>query len=653
MQEISYEYENYCGKLGAIYSKEKTEFILWAPISKNIKVILYFKDKSEILNMEKKEMGIWYLEIYQDLNGVYYNYLIDNGKNEIEVVDPYTKAVNVNGNRGMIINLEKTNPNGWDNDKKPKQDSPTDAIIYEIHIKDFSISETSGVTKDFKGKYNGLCEKGTKIPGTNNPTCLEYLKTLGITHIHLMPTFDYATVDESTCDNYNWGYDPKNFNVPEGSYSLDPFNGEKRIKEFKNMIKILHENGIRVIMDVVYNHTYLTYDSNLNIIVPNYYYRQNNDGRFSNGSGCGNELDTEKKMVRKFIIDSILYWAKEYHIDGFRFDLMGLYDLEIMKDIRRKLDEIDDTILMYGEGWTGLGSPLPEWDRANKFNISKFGDMKIAAFSDDIRDGLKGNVFDSNSKGFISGSLDFEETIKFGVVGSVKHNGVQYNNLKYSKFPWANEPYQTITYTSSHDNYTLWDKLKMANKNCSKDDLKAMNKLSAAIIFTCQGIAFFQGGEEFLRSKKNKDGSFNGNSYNSPYYVNAFDWNRTLMYKDIVEYYKGLITLRKFCKGFRMDKSNDIRENLTFLKKNVNFFDCKIVGFKINLKNNKDSWKEICIIYNANFNSVKIKLNKKGWHIIVNENKAGIEELGYISEDEIEIPKLSCYVLVRKTNLSI
>ncbi|AOR24963.2 type I pullulanase [Clostridium taeniosporum] len=648
MQSILYEHENYCGKLGAIYSKEKTEFILWAPVSKTVKIVLYYKKENKILDMEKKEKGIWSLEIYEDLNGVYYNYIVNNGENEIEVVDPYAKAVNVNGNMGMVIDLQSTNPEGWENDIKPKFISPTDAIIYEMHIRDFSVSETSGVTEKFRGKYDGVYEKGTHIPGTNIPTCLEYIRDLGITHIHLMPIFDYATVDESNPKNYNWGYDPKNFNVPEGSYSLDPFNGEKRIIEFKNMIKTLHEYGIRIVMDVVYNHTHSGYNSNLNCIVPNYYYRQNSDGRFSNGSGCGNELATERNMVKKFIIDSIIYWAKEYHIDGFRFDLMGLYDIEIMKDIRRKLDKIDKSILMYGEGWTGGVSPLPDWDKTIKFNISKFGDMKLAVFSDDIRDGIKGNVFDSNSKGFISGEYNLEETIKFGVVASVKHDQIKYDKLRYSKFPWANEPYQTVTYTSSHDNYTLWDKLCMANRNYLEEDLKSMNKLSAAIVLTSQGIAFFQAGEEFLRTKKNKDGSLNSNSYNAPDYVNALDWSRRIKYKDILDYYKGLIKLRKFCKGFRMNSSNEIRENLRFLEKNINFYNDKIVAFKINLNNLQSKWKEICIIYNANFNSEEIKLDKSSWSVIVNENKAGIEELTYIEGNVLKIPKLSCYVLVKK-----
>ncbi|NFT07542.1 type I pullulanase [Clostridium botulinum] len=650
MQSILYEHENYCGKLGAIYSEEKTKFILWAPISKSVRVIVYYEEKNEVFDMKKGEEGIWSLELLGDFNGVYYNYLVNNDQNEIEVVDPYAKAVNVNGNRGMVIDLESTNPKDWDEDIKPQFTNATDAIIYEIHVRDFSISKTSGVNDKFRGKYNGVYEKETKIPGTNYPTCLEYIKELGITHVHLMPAFDYATVDESnvSSENYNWGYDPKNFNVPEGSYSLDPFNGEKRIIEFKNMIKTLHEHGIRVIMDVVYNHTHSTYSSNLNCIVPSYYYRQNNDGWFSNGSGCGNELATERKMVKKFIIDSLLYWASEYHIDGFRFDLMGLYDIEIMKDIRKSLDKIDKSILIYGEGWTGGASPLPEWDKCIKFNISKFGDMNIAAFSDDIRDGIKGNVFDSHSKGFISGAGILEETIKFGVVASTKHNQINYESLKYSKFPWANEPYQTVTYASAHDNYTLWDKICLSNNNFSKEDLKAMNKLSAAIILTSQGIPFFQAGEEFLRTKKNNDGSLNGNSYNSPDSVNELQWNRTVEYKDVVDYYKGLIRLRKFCKGFRMESSNEIRENLRFLERERNFYNDKVVGFNIDLNYLQINWKQICVIYNANLNSVEVKLDKNGWNIIVNENEAGINKLSYVDNNIVRVPKLSCYVLVKE-----
>ncbi|MBW6409326.1 type I pullulanase [Clostridium weizhouense] len=648
VHKILYSQENYKDKLGAIYSTHKTQFILWAPTSTQVKVILYYNNITEIINMEKEEMGIWCIEVEGDLNGVYYNYIVTNNGIEKEVVDPYAKAVGVNGNRGMVVDLEATNPVGWDHDTKPKLIDSTDSIIYEIHVRDFSISKTSGIASKLRGKYSGICEHRTTIPETKEKTGLDYLIDLGITHVHLMPVFDYATVDESKFDpkDYNWGYDPKNYNVPEGSYAINPFSGAERIKEFKKMIQELHKSGIRIVMDVVYNHTYRTHNSNFNLIVPNYYYRQNPDGSFSNGSGCGNEFASERKMVRKFIIDSILYWANEYHIDGFRFDLMGLYDIEMIKEIRRKLDLIDESIILYGEGWTGGSSPLPEWDRSLKYNISKYGDMQMAAFSDDIRDGVKGNVFDANSVGFVNGANGLEETIKFGVVASVKHDQINYDRSIYSKFPWANEPYQSINYMSAHDNYTLWDKLCIGSKNYSKEELKSINKLSAGILFTSQGLVFFQAGEEFLRSKVNEDGSINHNSYNSPDSVNALDWNRILKYKDVVDYYKGLIRLRKAHKCFRMTTGEDIRENLRFLERGINFYEDRVVAFSIKEYLTDLYCNDIVVVYNANKNSVEVNLNEKGWSVVVNEHAAGNIQLQYIDSDKVSVAGISCYVLI-------
>ncbi|GAA0078645.1 hypothetical protein UT300005_30240 [Clostridium sp. CTA-5] len=648
VQEILYSQESYKDKLGAIYLKHKTQFILWAPTLTQVKVILYYNNKTEVINMEKEEAGIWCVEVKGDLNGVYYNYIVTNNGIENEVVDPYAKAVGVNGNRGMVVDLESTNPDGWNEDIKPKLINPTDSIIYEIHVRDFSISEISGVTSKLRGKYSGVCEHGTTIPGTKEKTGLDYLESLGITHIHLMPVFDYATVDESKFDtkDYNWGYDPQNFNVPEGSYAIDPFSGAERIKEFKKMVQELHKSGIRVVMDVVYNHTYQTHSSNFNLIVPDYYYRKNSDGTFSNGSGCGNEFASERKMVRKFIIDSILYWANEYHIDGFRFDLMGLYDIEMIKEIRRRLDLIDESIILYGEGWAGGSSPLPEWDRSLKYNISKYGDMQMAAFSDDIRDSIKGNVFDAHSVGFVNGTNGLEETIKFGVVASVKHDQINYDRVIYSKFPWANEPYQTVNYVSAHDNYTLWDKLCIGSKNYSGKELKCINKLSASIIFTSQGLVFFQEGEEFLRSKVNEDGTINHNSYNSPDSVNALDWNKILQYEDVVDYYKGLIELRKSHKCFRMNTSEKIRENLRFLERGVNFYSDRVVAFNIKECLSNSDYNDIVVIYNANRNQVEVKLDKKGWSVVVNENSAGNTELQYIDSDKVSVAGISCYVLI-------
>lgn len=367
MNLLDNEYNNYDGNLGAEYCKDGTRFIVWAPNANNVRLALFGKDEKnytnapeEILDMNRGVQGTWNIEVKRDLEGEFYNYLIINSGNEREVVDPYAKALGVNGNRGMVIDLKKTDPINFKEDRKPELSSATAAVIYEVHVRDFSINENSGIISNKKGKYTAFCEHGTTIPGRYTKTGIDYLMELGITHVHLLPAFDYETVDESKPDmpQYNWGYDPKNYFAPEGSYSTNPFNGEKRIREFKEMVKSIHEAGLRVVMDMVYNHTYKSHESNLNLAVPGYYYRQDQNGNFSNGSGCGNELASERYMVRKLIVDSVIYWAKEYHIDGFRFDLMGLHDIETMKQIRAELDKIDTSILMYGEGWTGGWTPL-------------------------------------------------------------------------------------------------------------------------------------------------------------------------------------------------------------------------------------------------------------------------------------------------------
>ena len=635
----------YSGELGAVYSKEKTKFILWAPTASEVSLILFDKnqDKDEKLLMTKGEKGIWYIEVDGDLHCQYYNYLVKVDSMENEVVDPYAKAVGVNGLRSMVIDMERTNPEGWENDKKPKLERVIDSILYEAHIRDFSIDENSGVDEEFRGKYKGIWQDNTKVSNGKSKTCLSHIKDLGITTIHLLPTFDYATVDESKLDipQYNWGYDPQNFSVPEGSYSLDPFKGEVRVAEFKEMVMKLHEAGIRVVMDVVYNHTFSSKDSNLNKAVPNYYYRQDGNGNFSNGSGCGNELASERVMVRRLIVDSILHWANEYHIDGFRFDLMGLEDIETIKEVREELDKIDKSIILYGEGWTGGWSPLPERDASLKHNTKKYGKMQIAMFNDNIRDGIKGHVFNTYEKGFVNDQEGFEETIKFGIVGATYHSQVKYHMVANSKEDWANEPYQTINYNSAHDNYTLWDKFIVTTGETT-ENLVQMNKLSAAIIFTSQGIPFIQAGEEFARTKVNEDGSLNENSYKSPDSVNKLDWKRREEFSDLVDYYKGLIKIRKEHKAFRMELNTEIQDNLTFLDANCS----NVIMYNINGEGVNDSWKNILVIFNGKKHEVEVDLPGNDYVVVVNEEKAGIEKLTEVKDYKVKVPAKSCYVLV-------
>ncbi len=652
---------HYDGKLGALYNKDKTDFVLWAPMASSVKLALYNtgdynkeKEPKKVIDMKKGNKGIWIAKVKGDLNGTYYDYLVTNDGKEANVTDPYAKSVGVNGRRAMVINLSSTNPSGWENDSKPKLKDPTDSVIYEIHIRDFTIDSSSNAKMEIRGKYDGFWQPKTTLPGNSDiKTGIDHLKELGVTHVHLLPTFDYRSVDETKLDKeqYNWGYDPQNYNVPEGSYSKDPYTAEVRINEFKKMVMELHKAGIRVVMDVVYNHTGATTDSHLNLAVPNYYYRQNQNGNFSNGSGCGNELASERSMVRKMMVDSVTYWAKEYHIDGFRFDLMGLHDIDTMKEIREELNKIDKSIIMYGEGWTGGDTPLPESQRAVKNNTVKYGEMQIAAFSDDMRDGVKGHVFDASKPGFVNGYSGLEDVVKFGIVGSTKHEGIEYGKAPspyegYGVTPWANEPYQTINYVSAHDNLTLWDKLQTTNKGASEEELKKMNKMAAAIVLTSQGIPFFQGGEELLRTKVKEDGSFDHNSYNAPDTVNKIDWNRKEQYNDVFNYYKGIISLRKSHKAFRMNTTRDIQNNLTFLKKGKNFNKDNVVAYTLNGKNVGDPWENMAVIFNANKESVKVTLPRKGWTVVVNKDNAGTKKLDSVEGNIIEVPAQSSYVLV-------
>ena len=474
---------------------------------------------------------------------MYFRVQVDN-KWLQEVPDPYAKSVGVNGKRAMVVDLDDTDPVDWSKDKSPALANPTDAIIYELHVRDASIAVNSGIKN--KGKFLGLTEQGTKnTEGLS--TGLDHLKELGVTHIHLLPFYDFYSVDESKPEKlqYNWGYDPLNYNVPEGSYSTNANDGVTRIRELKELVKTFHQNGLSVVMDVVYNHTMLTEDSYFNQLVPGYYYRQTPDGKFSNATACGNETASERPMMRKFMLESLQYWVKEYHVDGFRFDLMGVHDIATMNLIARELRKIKPDILLYGEGWTAGASPLPDSLRALKKYAYKLDN--IAVFSDDIRDGIKGSVFRHEENGFASGRPGMEESIKFGIVASVKHPQVDYTKVNYSKAPYANEPSSTITYAECHDNHVLWDKLAISAKNATEDERKEMHKLALSIVLTSQGISFLHAGTEFLRSKKGHENSFNAGDS-----INAIDWSLKTKNKDVFEYVKALIKMRKEHPAFRM-----------------------------------------------------------------------------------------------------
>lgn len=644
--EKAYYYDG--DDLGATYQKDKTSFRVWAPTASKVIVNLYKEGSGDNL-IESKEMkkdvkGTWVGEASGDQKGVYYTYSVTVEGNTQEAVDLYARTTGVNGNRGMIVDLEATNPKGFKEELKPEFLNKTDAVIYELHVRDLSSDNSSGIKR--KGKFLGLTETGTKN-SQGMPTGLDYMVDLGITHIHLLPSYDYATVDEEKLDKeqFNWGYDPKNYNVPEGSYSTDPEKGEVRVNEFKQMVQALHDKNIRLVMDVVYNHTYNTEDSNFQKIVPDYYYRKSGES-FSNASGCGNETASERAMMRKYMIDSVVYWAKEYHVDGFRFDLMGIHDIETMNEIRKELDKIDPSILLYGEGWTAGESTIPENERAVKANTKHLNG--IAAFSDDIRDGIKGNVFDALDQGFVNGKSGLEEDMKFSVVGATEHGQVDYEKVTKSETYWAGSPEQVINYVSCHDNLTFWDKLSTANEKDSVEDRIKMNKLASAIVFTSQGIPFLQAGEEFLRTKPVANGEgFDENSYTSPDSTNSLKWDTVGENKEIYEYYKGLIAFRRSHNALRMTSTKDVQSNLKFLdglKENV-------VGYTIENQPNEEVADTLLVYYNGNKEETSVDLPEGKWSVYINGKTAGTKVIEEV-EKTAKVEGISAMVLVKESKNS-
>jgi pullulanase len=621
--------------LGLVYASTQSTFRIWAPTATKAELHLY----NDVINgaplktvsMQRNRSGAWTASVKGEQKGRFYTFRVYvNGKWFNEVPDPYAKSVGVNGKRAMVVDLAETDPAGWQDDKSPVLQNPTDAVIYELHIRDASIHTNSGI--HHKGKFIGLTENGT----TNKEglsTGLDHLKELGVTHIHLLPFYDFLSIDETKLDKpqYNWGYEPLNYNVPEGSYATDPYDGISRIKEMKQLVKAFHENGLNIVMDVVYNHTMLTEDSYFNQLVPGYYYRQTADGKFSNATACGNETASERTMMRKFILESLKYWVNEYHIDGFRFDLMGVHDIETMNIIAKELRKIKPGILLYGEGWTAGASPLPEEKRALKKFAYKLDN--IAVFSDDIRDGIKGSVFVNEENGFAGGRPNMEETIKFGIVAACKHPQVDYSKVNYSKAPYASQPSNTITYAECHDNHVLWDKLALSTPRSNEVERKEMHKLALSIVLTSQGISFLHAGTEFLRSKKG-----NENSYNAGDSINAIDWEQKTKNKDVFDYVKTLIKIRKGHPAFRMKTDKEIADNLVFLAN----LSPGVVGYIINGAAVNDSWLKILVYFNGNKEAQTIKPGTKNWKAAIINNK--IKENEAIA-GSIELSPYSCTIL--------
>ena len=600
------------------YSPEATTFKLFAPNdAKRVTLRIYHKGLEgravKTVKMSRTGDDLWSATVKGDLMGKFYTF--DIGKGECPGV--FAKAVGVNGKRGAIIDMSKTNPAGWEKDVRPVTKSPADLVIYEMHHRDFSIAR-----KDARhpGKFLALTE----------PWAIDHLRSLGVNAIHILPSYDYGSVDETRLgDNkYNWGYDPVNYNVPEGGYSTDPYTPEVRIREFKEMVKALHDAGIRVILDVVYNHTYDIEHSNFQKTYPDYYYRKTANGQYSNGSGCGNETASEQPMMRRFMIESVKYWINEYHIDGFRFDLMGCHDIETMNEIRQTVDAMDPTIFIYGEGWSAGQCALPAEQLGMKANISKM--PGIAAFSDEIRDALRG-PFDDDTKGaFLAGLADNEESLKFGIAGAIAHPQVDMTKVNYSKEPWAQEPTQMISYVSCHDDMCLADRLRTSIPGITEDELIRLDLLAQTAVFTSQGVPFMLSGEELLRDKKGVH-----NSFESPDSINRLDWTNKAKYPQVLEYYKSLIALRQHHPAFRLGNADLVRKHLEFLpakRPTARRIDQpeQVVMYRLKNYAGRDDWRDIIVILNASREQQDLAIPEGDYTVVCRDgviNEAGLSKV--------------------------
>lgn len=615
------------------YTPEQSLFKVNAPGTAQGVMLRIYDDATgeeavKTVDMELTGENVWTATVRGDLNGKFYTFqLREDTTLRDETPGVFAKAVGVNGKRGAIIDLDATDPEGWDEDTRPKIAMPNDLVIYEMHHRDFSAHPSSGLEN--KGKFLALTEQ----------KALDYLTDLGINAVHLLPSFDYASVDETRLDEqqYNWGYDPVNYNVPDGSYSTNPYDPSTRIREFKQMVAALHKAGIRVILDVVYNHTFDIEGSNFQLTWPDYYYRKNADGTYSNGSGCGNETASEKPLMRQFMIESVRYWIDEYHVDGFRFDLMGVHDIETMNAIRKEVDKIDPTIYIYGEGWSAGSCAYPEEMLAVKANMKKL--PRIGAFCDDMRDGLRG-PFNNNREGaFLAGIPGNEESVKFGIAGAIDHPQVDMAKVNYSNVAWAADPSQMIAYVSCHDDMCLVDRLLTSVKEITEEELIRLDLLAQTAVFTSQGVPFMLSGEEMLRNKKGVH-----NSYNSPDSVNVLDWDNLEKYPQVYDYYKNLIKMRRNHPAFRMGTAGMVRRNLNFLRTE----NKRVVAFHINGTMAGDSWSDIIVILNSNKKPVTVAIPNGVFTIVGSDGVINEEGMGTVEGGSATASAQSALILKRE-----
>lgn len=619
-----------------------TSWRLWSPMAEEVRLFLYDKDRNtaptDTIALEKAPQGTWTASVNRPLYGKFYTFQIKhNGKWLKETPGAWAKAVGTNGERAAIIDFSATNPEGWDSDRGPAVKNITDAVIYEMHHRDFSISPTSGIVN--KGKFIALTEPATKSP-LGDATGIDHLRELGVTHVHILPSYDHNSIDETNLatPQYNWGYDPLNYNAPEGSYSTNPADPSVRVKEMKEMVKALHDAGIGVVMDVVYNHTAKNDDSNFSLTAPGYYYRHRPDGTYSDASGCGNETASDRQQMRDFIVNSVKYWAKEYHIDGFRFDLMALHDIETMNQVAAALKEINPSIFVYGEGWTAGDSPLPIADRALKDNAYKM--PQVAVFSDDIRDAVKGHYSDASDRGFATGKAGNEETVKIGIVGATAHPQVDYSKGNNSKKAYASAPTQVINYVSCHDDLCLTDKLRKSMNDPAETDAdrQRADKLAQTIVFTSQGTPFMFAGEEVFRDKKGVH-----NSYCSPDSINAIDWTLKNKNADLYNYYRELIKLRKSHPAFRMTTAEDVARNLVFDRVK----EPNLISYSLKNNANGDEWREIKVVFNGSKDARQVNIPKGEWKVIARDGRLEAEGFDTVKGGRISVEPTSALILAR------
>lgn len=618
-----------------------THFALWSPGAKAVRLHLYADGQNgspcKTVEMKKEaQTGVWRASFGEQLYGKFYTFQVKmNGEWLKESPGVWAKAVGVNGKRAAIIDFAKTNPDGWENDKYVVTPHQTDAVVYELHHRDFSVHNNSGIAN--KGKFVAMLEQGTHSPN-GEKTGIDHLKELGITHVHILPSYDYNTVDETRLIDrqYNWGYDPLNYNAPEGSYSTNPVNPETRIREMKEMVLALHNAGIGVIMDVVYNHTALTDDSYFSLTAPGYYYRHRADGTYSDASACGNETASDRQQMSDYIVNSVKYWMEEFHIDGFRFDLMAIHDTETMTRVAKELRAINPYAVIYGEGWTAGDSPLPVERRALKENVAKM--EGVAVFSDDIRDAVKGHYSRAEDRGFASGKPGQEETVKIGIVASTAHPQVDYSKGSNSKFAYAAAPTQIMNYVSCHDDLCLTDKLRKSMPEASDSVRMRVARLAQTIVFTSQGTPFIFAGEEIFRDKKGVH-----NSYKSPDSINAIDWNLKKQNREQFDYYRNLIALRKSHPAFRMTTAEDIAKHIVFDKVTAD----NLVSYTIEDNANGDSWKEIKVVFNGSDKAQIVKVPKGNWTIVAMDGRIDKDGLGQSKGGKVTVAPQAALILAR------